>query len=110
MKRKTKKKVAYVGLVMFGIIMVAFLLAAINTPERKNKHTDDTYYHSYKIEAGDTIDDISHFVDRYNDNLNFQEVKEYICELNGIYPDEIISGHHIILPYTNAEMLEELGE
>lgn len=61
------------------------------------------YYTSVRVEAGDTLWDM---VDVYIDGLNIDK-ESYIlevCQLNGIYEDDIHAGDYVIFPYYSKEV------
>ena len=61
------------------------------------------YYKSIRIEAGDTLWTIA---DEYIADLNIDK-KDYIreiCELNGIYEDDIRTGDYVVITYYSKEI------
>ena len=61
------------------------------------------YYKSIRIEAGDTLWSIA---DEYiaDLNINKQDYIREICELNGIYEDEIRTGDYVVITYYSKEV------
>lgn len=104
MKRKTKKKVSYVGLGIIAFMIIGIFVGMMCIPEAKPQK--ETMYHSYQIQAGDTIDAIVAEYSQYNENLSAKEFKREICRINQNNPDEITAGCYIVIPYTMEEMVE----
>ena len=107
LKRKMYKEEKILVAALIGFVVIIISLTILSLINKETKAEKFTYYHSMKIEYGDTLKEIGLLVDEYNDNLDFEHTMVEIMEINNIYnPDKIIAGTYIVVPYTDKGFLE----
>jgi hypothetical protein len=106
--KKEKLQKAMVEVIL-GIVVALTLIFTFNTYYEARYEWEEVYptmYYSYRIAFGDTVEDIAQVVNKYNDNMNYEQTMLEIGRLNNICIDEIKGGDYLLLPYTNEEFLE----
>lgn len=96
-------KLVFIGLPLLGVIAGIFIGMRIETYKRATTMNDygrERRYVSYEIKSGDSLWSIASDLAPLNPEYN--DIRQYIYdikEINGLYSDNIRSGHYIILPY-----------
>ena len=86
--------------VFIGIIFGTGIHVFAGSGAQKTLHK---YYESIRIEEGDTLWDIAGEYIK-DTNINRQEYVDEVCELNGIYQDEIHAGDYIVVIYYSTQI------
>jgi cell division protein YceG involved in septum cleavage len=85
--------------VVFVVMVVVMWFSSIQVFEGEEEMVVvNKYYKTICVEAGDTLWDIAgEYVE--GTDVSRQEYIEEVCELNGLNPDEIQAGEHIVVAY-----------
>ena len=101
-----RKQQGLLAVVVILVIAIGILLgSSMNTLAGSDADVASyyKYYTSVRVETGDTLWDMA---DEYIEGLNISK-SDYIaevCELNGIFGDEIQAGDYIVMPYYSQEL------
>ncbi len=85
--------------VVFAVMVAVMWFSSIQVFEGEEEMVIvNKYYKTICVEAGDTLWDIAgEYVE--GTDVSRQEYIEEVCELNGLNPDEIQAGEHIVVAY-----------
>lgn len=111
-RQNRKRQVRYhkiaLGLSLFMIITILFLLISFSTEANDMDHQPSyKYYKSVEIAKGDTLWSIAS--DNF-DSAHYKDINEYVSEvkkLNSLSSDDIIAGHYVIVPYYTSEFVSD---
>lgn len=105
-KRQVRNHKIALGLSLFMIIIISFLLISFSTEANDMEHQPSyKYYKSVEIAKGDTLWSIAS--DNF-DSAHYKDINEYVSEvkkLNMLSSDDIIAGRHVIVPYYASEFV-----
>ena len=89
-----------IAIIFFGILLGTGISALASNDKATGQYK---YYKSICIEEGDTLWDIAGKYVEGTDMDRYDYIQE-ICDLNGIYAEEIHAGDYIIVSYYSDEL------
>ena len=92
--------IVIIAIVFFGILLGTGISALANNDK---EYTQYKYYKSICIEEGDTLWDIADEYTKGTDIDHNSYIQE-ICDMNGIYAEEIHAGDYIVVSYYSEEL------